>query len=114
MLSQSQILIPNKTDQFALARHLKAALWVYDIDHKVIVHANEAACQLWQASNEAELKQRDLSVGMTQTVSDRLKLYQVDFETAQSRFHENWTLFPKGSPVTIDVVYSGFTFRLFR
>ena len=108
MLSQSQILIPNKTDQFALARHLKAALWVYDIDHKVIVHANEAACQLWQASNEAELKQRDLSVGMTQTVSDRLKLYQVDFETAQSRFHENWTLFPKGSPVTIDVVYSGF------
>lgn len=108
MLSHSQALIPNKEDQFALARQLKAAIWVYDIDHKIIVHANEAACQLWQASNEAELKQRDLSIGMTQTVSDRLKLYQIDFETAQSRFHENWTLFPKGSPVTIDVVYSGF------
>lgn len=108
MLSHSPALIPNKADQFALARHLKAAIWVYDIDHKVIVHANEAACHLWQASNEAELKQRDLSVGMTNTVSDRLKLYQVDFEKAQSRFHENWTLFPKGTPVTIDVVYSGF------
>lgn len=108
MLSHSQALIPDKNDQFALARQLKAAIWVYDIDHKKIVHANEAACQLWQASSETELKQRDLSVGMTQTVSNRLKLYQVDFETAQSRFHENWTLFPKGSPVTIDVVYSGF------
>jgi len=108
MLSHSQALTPNKVDQFALARHLKAAIWVYDIDHKVIVHANEAACQLWQAGNEAELKQRDLSVGMSQTVSDRLKLYQVDFKTTQSRFHENWTLFPKGLPVTIDVVYSGF------
>ncbi len=108
MLSQHHSLTPETIDQFALARHLNAAIWVYDIDHKVIVHANRAACQLWQASSEAELKLRDLSVGMTQTVSDRLKLYQIDFETSQSHFHENWTLFPKGSPITIDVVYSGF------
>jgi PAS domain S-box-containing protein len=93
---------------FFLARRMKSPIWVYDTDKKSIAYANEEACRLWGAETEAVLKARDLSQGMTQTVSERLKQYQIDFLQNDAEFHETWTLYPKGSPVTVNVVYSGF------
>lgn len=98
----------DPTDIFAFARKLQTAIWVYDISRKRIIHANASACALWNAETEAELKQRDLSKGMTNTVAKRLEQYLSDFEAGHGSFQENWTLFPKGLPVTIDVIYSGF------
>ncbi len=98
----------DTTDRFAFAKKLQTAIWVYDIRHKRIIHANASACELWNAETEAELKQRDLSKGMTSTVAKRLEQYLSDFEAGHGSFQENWTLFPRGLPVTIDVIYSGF------
>jgi PAS domain S-box-containing protein len=108
MNPHDQSLPMTDAGPFALARQLKTAVWVYDICNKRIVHANKAACELWDARDEDELRRRDLSIGMTNTVATRLKHYQSDFESGGNSFKESWTLFPNGSPKTIDVVYSGF------
>ena len=101
--------IPSENpDRFALARQLKTPVWVYDICNKRIAFANETACKLWDAETEDELKRRDLSIGMTNTVAKRLQQYQSDFEAGGTDFQASWTIYPHGSPVTIDVIYSGF------
>ena len=97
--------IPNS---FALARRLQTAVWVYDTDRQRIIYANNAACDLWDAETEQALQSRDLSVGMTKTVASRLKQYQTDFIGRDAVFTETWTIHPKGVPVTLNVVYSGF------
>ena len=101
--------LDNKSDPFSLARKLRTAVWVYDVDHKHIVYANDAACKLWSAENEQSLCARDLSEDMSVTVKNRLKQYQTDFIKADAKFNETWTLYPNKEPVTIDVIYTGYT-----
>ena len=100
---------PNseRNDPFRLARRLQTAVWIYDTDCQRVAYANEAACKIWGASSEQELKTRDLSVGMSSTVANRLKQYQTDFVERDAKFTETWTLHPNDAPVTLDVVYSG-------
>lgn len=98
----------SKADNFDLAYCLDTAIWVYDIDHCRIVYANQAACRLWQAANECELRQRDLGQGMSSTVAKRLRQYQQDFIDKQAHFRENWTLYPNNEPVTVTVRFRGF------
>ena len=93
---------------FDLARRLRAPVWVYDIDAQRILHANKAACKLWGAPNEAALKDRDLSAGMSTTVAKRLRQYQADFQAKDVDFSEVWTLFPNDIPITVNVVYTAF------
>ncbi len=95
-------------DSFHLARRLRAPIWVYDIDACKIAFANKAGCKLWGADDEASLKTRDLSVGMSITVAERLRQYQAEFLIRDAEFSEVWTLFPNDTPVTVNVVYSGF------
>jgi len=83
--------LDNKSDPFSLARKLRTAVWVYDVDHKHIVYANDAACKLWSAENEQSLCARDLSEDMSVTVKNRLKQYQTDFIKADAKFNETWT-----------------------
>ncbi len=97
----------SEARDFGLAHDLKTPLWVYDIDQSVILHANEAACRLWQAATEAELKARDMSKDMSATVSARLKQYQEDFQHG-AVFNEMWTLYPNGEPTSVMVFYRGF------
>ena len=99
----------SSSDPFALARRLRTPVWVYDTDRCCIAYANEAACRIWNAENEASLNARDLSQGMSTTVAGRLKQYQSDFVERDAKFSEFWTLYPKGEPVTVNVVYTGFT-----
>jgi len=103
--------LDNKSDPFSLARKLRTAVWVYDVDHKHIVYANDAACKLWSAENEQSLCARDLSEDMSVTVKNRLKQYQTDFIKADAKFNETWTLYPNKEPVTIDVIYTGYTLK---
>lgn len=93
---------------FTLAKSLRAAIWVYDIDNSRIVHANAQACQLWQATDEKALRQRDLATDMSSTVASRLRQYQNDFVERDAMFNEMWTLYPKGKPTSVMVFFSGF------
>lgn len=95
-------------DPFGLARRLRTAVWVYDTDRQRIAYANEAACDVWGAESEAELQARDLSIGMSKMVENRLRQFQSDFVERDTKFVETWTLHPNGAPVTLDVIYTGF------
>ena len=96
---------------FDLAKRLSTPVWVYDIDRCRILHANQAACQVWQAETEAELQARDLREGMSSTVAKRLMQYQSDFRDSDATFNELWTLYPKGVATNVMVVFSGFKTR---
>lgn len=94
---------------FGLARRLEVAVWVYDIDNVRIVQANRSACELWQADDEAQLRQRDMGKDMSSTVAKRLRQYQSDFISENARFTELWTLYPNGVPKSLMVIFSGYT-----
>jgi len=89
-----------------LAR-LNVPVWIFDIDNARVVQANPAACALWQAETEDELCNRDFSADMSTTVSNRLRQYQIDFETQDTSFSELWTLYPNGLPRSVMVVFRG-------
>ena len=103
-----QLATERPADDFLLARRLRAPIWVYDIDARRVAYANKAACELWGAPNEASLQARDLSQGMSTTVAERLRQYQAEFLIRNAEFSEVWTLFPNNTPVTVNVIYSGF------
>lgn len=98
----------ERIDQFAAARRLQTPTWLYDIDARRILHANQAACTLWHAASEEELKSRDMARDMSATVAKRLKQYQADFISRDATFNEMWTLFPNGTPISVMVLFSGF------
>lgn len=89
-------------------RNLRTPVWVYDIDKGRVAYANESALLLWNAGSESTLCARDLSDGMSATVAERLKQYQNDFIERAATFTENWTIYPKGTPVSLTVAYSGY------
>ncbi|MCV3272545.1 putative bifunctional diguanylate cyclase/phosphodiesterase [Roseobacter sinensis] len=100
---------PEQSTEAAVpVNRLKTAVWIYDVDNARITHANAAACELWQAENEEDLRRRDLGTDMSPTVSKRLKQYQLDFIERDATFSEMWTLYPNGRPTSIMVVYRGY------
>lgn len=99
----------SSSNAFALARRLETPIWVFDTDQSRVVLANEAACRVWRASDEAELQSRDLGEDMSPTVARRLRQYQEDFIRGDSTFSEFWTLYPAGVPTSVKVILSGFT-----
>lgn len=109
-LERSVVETVLSSDAVEILRALDAPLWVYDIDRKRVVWANNAALGLWRAESEAELIARDLGADMSATVELRLKQYQEDFTRADVVFHESWTLYPEGRPVTARVKFKGFRF----
>ncbi len=108
MSARGAAKISAPSEPFALARRLKAPVWVYDTDNGCIAYANEAACEIWEAPSEAELCSRNLRKDMSSTVEERLLQYQRDFISRDASFSEYWTLYPRGVPTTIKVVMSGF------
>ncbi|MFN0185465.1 MAG: putative bifunctional diguanylate cyclase/phosphodiesterase [Aquabacterium sp.] len=86
---------------------IERAVWVFDFDFRRVHWANPAALALWQAATVADLRQRDMGADMSTTVARRLQQYQQDFERGPARFTEQWTLYPKGQPRTLTVVFTG-------
>lgn len=87
---------------------IRRPIWVFDIDHAQVCWGNPSCVDMWQADSLDDLKSRDMGKDMTETVANRLRQYQSDFELDEScQFHEVWTLFPNGVPHTVDVVFTG-------
>src|ERR1700676_4876510 len=84
---------------------LTTPVWIFDIDRSRVVWANHAGLEVWRAESLAELVGRDLGKDMSVSVAKRLKQYQEDFENHSAAFSELWTLYPKGEPKTLRVVY---------
>lgn len=99
---------PDGEVPFDLAYRLDVAVWIFDVDHARILYANAAACHLWQARDEDDLRGRDFSQDMSGTVRKRLQQYQNDFESLDATFTELWTLYPNGEPRGTMVVFSGY------
>lgn len=93
---------------FDVVRRLEAPVWIFDIDAGRIIFANAAACKLWGASDEETLLGREMKNDMSSTVAKRLKQYQSDFLESDASFTELWTLYPKGEPKSVMVVFRGF------
>lgn len=98
---------PDAGDAFAVLAHLQSAVWVFDIDRARIHWANPAALELWRARDIDSLRARDLGQGMSRSVAERLAQYQQDFLARDARFNEQWTLYPAGQPVTVNVRFRG-------
>jgi diguanylate cyclase len=86
---------------------LTTPVWVFDIDHSHVVCANQAALEIWRADTLDDLTSRDLGKDMSISVAKRLKQYQEDFEKRDTTFSELWTIYPKGEPKTLRVIYRG-------
>jgi hypothetical protein len=86
---------------------LSTPLWIFDIDRSRVVWANKAGLDVWDADTLVELSARDLGLDMSVSVATRLRQYQEDFERRGATFSELWTLYPKGKPKTLRVVYGG-------
>lgn len=89
-----------------LAR-LQTPVWVFDIDRSRVHWANAGALEIWRAPDLDELRARNMAVDMSESVARRLRQYQSDFERHDARFSELWTLYPKGQPRTLRVLFSG-------
>ena len=82
-------------------------VWIFDIDARRVHWANTAALALWDAPSLEALVTRDLGADMSASVAQRLAQYQADFLARDAIFHEQWTLYPGGRPVSVDVRFTG-------
>lgn len=78
-------------------------VWIFDFDRRCIYWANRSAVRLWSAETLDELCRRDLGRDMSDSVARRLAQYQADFVAHGSVFNEQWTLYPGGRPVSLNV-----------
>jgi diguanylate cyclase (GGDEF)-like protein len=97
------------TDTLAALGLVRQPLWIFDIDQSRVHWANVSALEIWSATSLEELRSRDMAADMSPAVAARLKQYQTDFERQPgTSFSEMWTLYPKGVPRSLQVVFSGF------
>ncbi|MBO6755054.1 MAG: sensor domain-containing diguanylate cyclase [Roseibium sp.] len=92
---------------FAQFHRLDTALWIFDFDALRVIWANRAALEVWDADSLEELSARDLGADMSPAVSKRLNQYRTDFHRKDITFPEIWTLYPNGSPRTLQVLMRG-------
>ena len=81
-------------------------VWVFDIDHRRVHWANTAALRVWDAATLDDLCARDMGRDMSASVARRLAQYQQDFIAHGASFNEQWTLYPGGTPVSLNVTFS--------
>jgi diguanylate cyclase (GGDEF)-like protein len=94
-------------DALANFSRLRTPVWVFDIDKGHVLWGNEASLRIWAADSLEELVSRDMGRDMSRSVARRLAQYQEDFVTSDAVFSENWSLYPKGKPLTLRVIHSG-------
>jgi signal transduction histidine kinase len=84
---------------------LDAPVWVFDPGRRRNLWANAAALTLWRADSEAEFLARDMS-DISESARLRLELAAAEHARGQV-IREQWTLYPKGQPVTTTLVSRG-------
>lgn len=82
-------------------------VWIFDIDRSRVHWANEAGLRFWNAASLEELCARDMGKDMSATVASRLAQYQSDFRAEAVSYTEQWTLYPAGRPVSLNVRFRG-------
>jgi signal transduction histidine kinase len=80
-------------------------MWVFDAERLRMVWGNPAALVFWQARSEAEFFSRDFS-DLTEGTRTRL-LLTMQSHTKGEITRESWTLYPRGIPVTSELVARG-------
>ncbi|MEJ6005236.1 ATP-binding protein [Paucibacter sp. AS339] len=84
---------------------LDVPMWVFDAERQRNLWANAAALRFWRATSAEEFLARDFS-DTTPAVRERLAVTATDH--AQGKIvREQWTLYPKGQPVTAMLVSRG-------
>jgi len=98
---------PGEDEAYAALNLIGQPVWVFDIDHRRVHWANAGALKVWDAPTLAALRARDMGSDMSESVARRLAQYQSDFVSHGAVFHEQWTLYPGGRPVSLNVTFSG-------
>ncbi len=98
---------PGDIRSYAALDLVSQPLWVFDIDRKRIHWANRAALKIWDAATLEQLQARDMGVDMSESVAQRLSQYQSDFRSHDAVFNEQWTLYPEGQPVSLNISFRG-------
>ncbi len=93
---------------FAALNLIALPVWIFDTDRRRVHWANTAALRVWAAESVDELQARDMGSDMSESVARRLVQYQSDFEASGAVFHERWTLYPAGRPLSLNVRFSGY------
>ncbi len=102
--SVERLVRPNRYEGLNL---ISLPVWVFDLDHKRVLWANEAAVALWNSPSLHELCWRDMGADMSASVRRRLAQYQSDFVAHDATFNEQWTLYPAGQPLPMNVSLRG-------
>ncbi|MBX2880307.1 MAG: EAL domain-containing protein [Granulosicoccus sp.] len=92
--------------RLALLETLVTPFWIFDIQHFSMIWANESALRVWQADSLSELNNRDFAQQTSAAVIHRLEQFQSSFEQGEV-IRENWTIHPKGKPVTYLMQFHG-------
>ena len=96
-----------RRQHFRLLERISLPIWVFDIDKSRVHWANDAALTLWRAQGLPELCSRDMGADMSASVAKRLRQYQSDFGQHDASFSEQWTIYPAGVPVSMNMQLSG-------
>ncbi|MGR5078724.1 putative bifunctional diguanylate cyclase/phosphodiesterase [Photobacterium swingsii] len=96
------------SQHFSLFDRLQSPVWVFDIDHKRIIWANQASLPLWESSSTEELVSRDLAKDMSQAVHAILEEYQQYFQRGE-HIKTWWNFNPKQKQKKALCCFSGFT-----
>jgi signal transduction histidine kinase/CheY-like chemotaxis protein len=93
--------LPLAWADLAILSWMPTPAWVFDVDVRRIVWANEAGLELWSAASLSELCARDYS-DMSEAAVTRFRA-ALDEMAAGKVLHEQWTLYPRGQPKTVSV-----------
>jgi diguanylate cyclase (GGDEF)-like protein len=97
----------ERSRRYAALDYLSDPVWVFDIDRRQVHWANAASMKVWSASSLDELCGRDMGVDMSEAVALRLAQYQSDFIAHGASFNEQWCTYPSGTPVLLNIRFSG-------
>lgn len=92
--------------RLAVLETLETPYWVFDIERFSMVWANQSALHVWQAESLSELNSRNFAEQTSPAVVHRLKQFLHGFDQGEV-FKENWTMHPRGVPVTYLIQFQG-------
>ena len=80
---------------------LDTPMWVFDLGRRRMVWANAAGVTFWDAASLDELRSRSFADLSEATVTRNLAVMAE--HRAGRTVHEQWTLYPKGKPTTVQI-----------
>ena len=80
-------------------------MWVFDLVHRRMAWANASGVGFWNAASLAELLARDFS-SMSEATVTRNEATLAEHAAGRT-YREQWTLYPKGRPVTVKMHSTG-------